>query len=100
MTKRWLEWTLDCTHAALVAVLEWVNDICISLLNWVDPPPAVVADPLFCAAKALTEQWEAALGAGYGEAKRHQVLAALAKQYPDLSKRTLAQAIEDALPDV
>ena len=48
-------------------------------------------------AKKLTKEAEARLGAGFGEAKRHQVYAQLIKEFPKVTKREISRAIEDAL---
>lgn len=42
----------------------------------------------------LCRAQDTAHGAGYGEAKRHQVYAQLIKEFPDTPKRVLALAIE------
>lgn len=72
------------------------------LADRLDPPVPVVPEdvpdsPYLSAARLLTEAVEARHGKGFGEAKRHQVYAALIKQFPDASKRALSRAIEDAL---
>lgn len=67
------------------------------------PPPqpyivlTVPRDALYELAQGLTAQQECIVGRS-GEAKRHQVLASLMKAYPGVSMRTLALAIEAALP--
>lgn len=48
-------------------------------------------------AQALTAEWHQPDFSG--EYKRHQVLARLIKDYPDVSRRTLAMAIELGLPE-
>lgn len=83
-----------------IAVLRWLVNLFLRWCIALDPGLAPVRPDYLATAQMLTEHWEAVLGAGYGEAKRHHCLAGLAKMYPALSKRTLSQAIEDALPDV
>ncbi len=90
--------------AWLVRVVLWVLVQSGRLLRWLEPLPTatdpVLEPPHVGAARDLTAHWEQQIPApGYGEAKRHQVLAALQKAYPHVSKRALCQAIEDALPD-
>ncbi len=83
--------------AWLVRVVLWVLVQSGRLPTATDP---VLEPPHVGAARDLTAHWEQQIPApGYGEAKRHQVLAALQKAYPHVSKRALCQAIEDALPD-
>lgn len=60
-----------------------------------DPPPD--RSPVVKAARVLVGEAERMFGAGYGEAKRHFVYASLIKAYPNISKRVLSRAIEDAL---
>jgi len=64
---------------------------------WQGQAAAVPGDDLAQAADRLVAAWEAQLGAGFGEAKRHQVYAALIKQFPAVEKRSIARAIEDAV---
>lgn len=59
------------------------------LADYLDPPP-----PMLARVKQLTDEWDGKLGAGFGEAKRHNVYAQLIKEFPKVSKRELAYAIE------
>ena len=64
------------------------------LAEWLDP----LSDPtVLSRARELTQEWESKLGAGFGEAKRHQVYARLIKEFPEKSKRQLSAIIEAAL---
>lgn len=70
------------------------------LADRLDPPVAPVAPdlgPLLARAVALVAEQEARWPDRDGEAKRHQVYAALIKAFPGESKRVIARAIEDAL---
>jgi len=49
-------------------------------------------------ARDQTAFWEQRLGAGFGEAKRHAVYAALIKAFPEEDKRVISRVIEDSLP--
>ena len=74
---------------------QWLIRCLKRMLAYLEPPPpcslyAASARPLLLAA-------EATFGPGFGEAKRHYVYARLIDQYPQVSKRLLARAIEDAL---
>lgn len=69
------------------------------LADWCDPP-SVEASPYVTVARLYVAEAEKRLGAGFGEAKRHQVYAALIKSFPRASKRVLARAIEDAIDSV
>ena len=64
------------------------------LAEWVDP---TLWDEIDETAERLARAAEEAHGAGFGEAKRHQVYARLIKVYPTVSKRLLSRAIEDAV---
>ena len=66
------------------------------LAAWLDPP----SGPLAIRTRVLIHEAEQRLGAGFGEAKRHQVYAQLIKEFPALSKRHLSLAIEHALTGV
>ncbi len=57
----------------------------------------VPVDDLFVRAGELTKLWDAKLGSGFGEAKRHQVLAQLQKEFPTKSHREFALVIEAVL---
>lgn len=89
MKKTLTLWVL----AAAVMVRSW----CLDLIEWLtdsaEPEPAHRVT-----ARRLTQEWEDALPDGHGEAKRHQVLAALIKAHPTVSLRELSQVIEDELP--
>ena len=58
---------------------------------------AVPADALLARARVLAEAQEAYADRS-GEAKRHQVLAQLVKEFPDRPVRQIALAIEAGLP--
>lgn len=71
------------------------------LANWLHPAAVVLwvnKDEIYQLAKKLVAEAEAIKGSG--EAKRHQVYAALIKAYPDVAKWDLSVAIEAALGDV
>lgn len=73
------------------------------LADALDPPTPVMVPELpnlfLDRVRALIARWDATLGPGFGEAKRHQVYAQLLKEYPDTRKRDLAFAIEQVLQD-
>lgn len=78
---------------------------CRKLAQWLDPVADVVVpvktpivdSTLVEAARFLILDWESRLGAGFGEAKRHQVYASLIKQFPEQSKRSISLIIERIL---
>lgn len=61
------------------------------------PPPPATDDAVLTRARLLTLEQDMRWPDRSGEAKRHQVYAALVKEYPDLSRRRLSRAIEEAL---
>lgn len=71
------------------------------LADYLDPPviaPVVYTpDPFRDIAAALIAEAEARFGAGFGDAKRRDVYAALIKRFPEARKRDLAYAIEQVL---
>ena len=70
------------------------------LADYLDPPLIPAAPdlgPLLARAVALAAEQDARWPDRDGEAKRHQVYAALIKAFPGESKRVIARAIEDAL---
>lgn len=74
------------------------------LAEWLDVQPvtaeillSVPVDELYARTVALTRVQEQIDGRS-GEAKRHQVLAQLRKEFPTTATRSLALAIEAALP--
>lgn len=72
----------------LAAALRYLADL-------IDPPTvAAPSDPLMAAAVQLVN---AQTGPESGEWKRHVVYAALIKQFPQTSKKTLGMAIELAV---
>ena len=74
----------------LAVWLRAIADVC-------DPPPNPQESPYLALARLLVVEADKRLGQGFGEAKRHQVYAALIKTFPSASKRELARVIEDAL---
>ena len=80
---------------ALIA--RWCRWI-LRMLGEPSCPYCHVDDDILRRAKVLTELYERQYGQGFGEAKRHQVYARLMKEFPTIRKRTLAVAIERALP--
>lgn len=60
-------------------------------------PYCHVHDDVLQRAVSLTQLYERQYGAGFGEAKRHQVYARLMKEFPTIKRRTLSVAIERAL---
>lgn len=70
------------------------------LADWLDPPvKPYVPDPYRDITTALIAEAEARFGAGFGEAKRRDVYAALMKRFPQAKKRDLAYAIERVLQE-
>ena len=68
------------------------------IADWLDPPVvAYVPHPYRDIAAGLIAEAEARFGAGYGEAKRRDVYAALQKRFPAARKRDLALVIEQVL---
>lgn len=68
--------------------------------DWLDPPvrqPEMVRDPFHDITTGLIAEAEARFGAGFGDAKRRDVYAALMKRFPQARKRDLAYAIERVL---
>lgn len=59
----------------------------------------VPQDALLASAKDLVQAQQAQYPERSGEAKRHQVFAALLKDFPDAKARSVALAIEAALGD-
>ncbi len=76
---------------AIVSWCLWQIGVLQRLVAWLDPAPLE-------AARVLTKA--AQQHAMSGEAKRHQVYAALIKAFPNASKRILSQAIEDAVAEL
>lgn len=64
------------------------------LADWCDPPRV---HPVVSIARLLCDEQERYWPERSGEAKRHQVYAALMKRFPGESKRVIARAIEAAL---
>ena len=67
--------------------INWLHRICA----WLDPGPLQAARILV---QTIDDEDMS------GEAKRHQVYAALIKHFPGVRKRILAQAIEDAVAEL
>lgn len=70
-----------------------------ALATWVDVPPALPADAVLTLARTLVQEQETRWPDRSGEAKRHQVYAALLEMFPATPKRTLSRVIEAALED-
>lgn len=75
------------------------------LADWLDPPVPIVVpepepNPFHARVRSLMAIMDARFGAGFGEAKRHNVYAQLIKEYPDVRKRDLAYAIEQVLQEL
>ena len=62
--------------------------------------PALDPKPFLVRVRVLVSAWEAKLGAGFGEAKCHNVYAQLLKEYPTARKRDLRYAIERVLQEL
>lgn len=80
----------------LATIARWLR----LAADWLDPPVVVVPPdqgPLLARAGELVGVAERIFGAGFGEAKRHQVYARLTKDFPDISRRVISRAIEAAL---
>lgn len=76
------------------------------LRRWADAldPPVITPvtyapDPYRDLTRALIAEAEGRFGAGFGDAKRRDVYAALMKRFPDARKRDLAYAIERVLQE-
>lgn len=73
------------------------------LADYLDPPvrqpEAVRSSPYRDITTALIADAEARFGAGFGDAKRRDVYAALLKRFPQARKRDLAYAIEQVLQE-
>ena len=71
------------------------------LADWLDPPvrtpEVVISDPFRDVTAGLIAEAERRFGAGFGDAKRRDVYAALMKRFPQARKRDLAYAIERVL---
>lgn len=71
------------------------------LADWLDPPVCpYVPDPFSDITRALIAEAEQRFGAGFGDAKRRDVYAALMKRFPVAKKRDLAYAIERVLQEI
>lgn len=70
----------------LLAIAEWI---------WRRYGDSGIPVEVLVAARALTAQWKDADASG--EYKRHQVLSALLKRFPQESKRVVGRAIEEVL---
>jgi hypothetical protein len=77
-----------------LALVRWLE----ALINRLSPSPCLVLvvlkDALFDRAVALVAEWDGHQSSG--EHKRHQVYAALQKEFPTYAKRTIALVIEAA----
>lgn len=70
------------------------------LADYLDPPAVIPStSPYHDITTALIAEAEARFGAGFGEAKRRDVYAALMKRFPQARKRDLAYAIEQVLQE-
>lgn len=74
---------------------RWLAQGLRRVADWLDPAPD--RGPLVTRARVLCDLEDAIRGPGFGEAKRHQVYARLLKDFPEVPKRAIARAIEDAL---
>lgn len=74
----------------MIRVGRWLAKVKTPEIVWPD-------EPIIERAKALTAEWHQPDFSG--EYKRHQVFARLIKDYPGVSRRTLAMAIELSLPE-
>lgn len=81
----------------MMRLAQWLR----RLADYLDPPviaPVVYEpDPFRDITTALIAEAEQRFGAGFGDAKRRDVYAALMKRFPDAKKRDLAFAIEQVL---
>lgn len=74
--------------------------------EWIDPPASDVVtltvpkDSIYQRAVELAKAADGRFLEDYGEAKRHHVLAQLAKDFDGVSHRLFAQAIEAALTEI
>lgn len=76
---------------------QWLIRALLWLVAKIEPTESV--SPLLARARALAALWEVrTTGKGFGEMKRHNVLAQLVKEYPTVAKRELSRVIEEALP--
>lgn len=79
---------------------RWLADLLRRVARWLEHASVelvVPQDALYADAVRLVAEWETRLGSGFGEAKRHQVLAALQKVQPGRAIQDLALAIEAAV---
>lgn len=74
-----------------ILIATWLR----RLADRLDLPP--IEDGLVCEARALCALQDRDWPDRSGEAKRHQVYAALLKLFPSRTKREISKAIEDAL---
>lgn len=71
------------------------------LADYLDPPKPIAYEPhpYRDITNALIAEAEVRFGAGFGDAKRRDVYAALMKRFPTARKRDLAYAIEQVLQE-
>ena len=82
------------SQAAIAETLTRVAEVTAALVP--PPPPPIPADALGARAWELVREQDTVPDRS-GESKRHQVYARLIKEFPDVPKRVLARAIEDAV---
>ncbi len=82
----------------MLRLRRWLASQLRALARWIDEPvPVVPLDALTQHAQVLIHEQETRWPERSGEAKRHQVYAALIDAFPGVSKRAISRAIEDAL---